>query len=278
MKISAFAALTFGFAAISGCGNTRTLIGTQDDGGAVAVGIGPDGGLCSTPDASSPAVAGDQPFTIPAALKGVWQGYFEGYTLMSGSDVVTLTLGTGSDGVDRIDVVMGVGPPPNPPTDPAALWPPQTGNGLGLPFVPTYIEGFSYAAHGVVWQGDRLTFNIESYEPWDPWCKAQSSYPMFDNNGKIDGYQCLPQYGSSGNFGTNQCTVYTNAQQTMQMAVSCGRLALCSLSMTCACDACGCGANHSIDLSYDITFESNSPASGVGGPGRAPLLLMPLAM
>src|SRR6185436_19984056 len=127
---------------------------------------------------------------IPSALVGTWSGYFQGYTLLSGSDAVTLALEHPAGGGDQIRVVFGTEPPPALPTAATDAWiagsaPPDFVSPLANygPF-----DGFAYVAHEVRWQGRRLTFSIATWDPWQTWCQLQTSYPYPNGNRN----RCVP--------------------------------------------------------------------------------------
>ena len=101
------------------------------------------------------------------------------FTLPSGSDAIALKMGQNAGGANEIQLVVGTGPPPAPATDAAASWPVA---GVVTPMYSTLIEGVSYVAHLVRWEGRRLRFSVNSNAPWQSWCALQTSYPL----GKLD--------------------------------------------------------------------------------------------
>src|SRR5512144_1546068 len=85
--------------------NASTMIGdvTPPDGSAPSIAaVGTMGHTCVPPQ-----FPGDQPFTFPDGLEGVWTGYVQGGVIGLGSDAVKLTLDHAADGTSQIHVVYG---------------------------------------------------------------------------------------------------------------------------------------------------------------------------
>jgi hypothetical protein len=253
--------------------DARTLVGTVPDGSA-----GDDGG--SRPPSSdgggTPASSDggrgtctpvvfpeDQPFTYPSGVAGNWTGYFQAYNLRSGSDAVNLSLGTAADGSNQIHVVLGAGPPPPPATSATEQFPP--GTLMDEQSLPDLIEGFSYLAHGVKWQGQRLTFLIATHQPWEPWCALQTSYRLADST---QGYNCVP--GSGGvvtNSGQpNEECIAEDGNGTVITPVPCTQFFMCGFRI-CQCDACGCAAESGFRAFFDITFTGDAASGATQGVG-----------
>jgi hypothetical protein len=196
-------------------------------------------------------------FTVQPTLLGTWTGYFENFTFPSTSDAIRLSLTQSSDGSGKVSVVLGMGTPPAPPTDPAADWPPSA-----APIKPDpssldkvlggYIEGFAYDAYEVRWTEDRLQFVINNFEPFRPYCQLQTSYLTTNA-----GYQCIPG-GSGGGSGLPDggwmCEAGNGQTVSCEQAFYCDQL--------CTCVAAGCGASVKNTTSFDITF------SGTKGDGN----------
>ena len=223
-----------------GCG-ASTMIGDVPDASPPNLeAVGTTGHNCTPPQ-----FAGDQPFTFPAGLEGVWTGYVQGGVIGLGSDAVQLTFDHAADGTSQIHLVYGTAPPPPPATVATDAYPPgDTSRGSnansGVP-----IEGFPYRAHNVHWDAFgaecRLRFMINSPEPCASWCHLQSSY--VSQAGDPTYYSCIP--GTSG-FGPadpnatdpTECVGYDAAMRPI-VSIPCAQLYMC-VNGACFCDACGC--------------------------------------
>ena len=67
---------------------------------------------------------GDQPFTFPTGVDGVWTGFVQGGTSGLNSDAIKLVLDQAADGTSQIHVIYGTGAPPPPATSATELYPP----------------------------------------------------------------------------------------------------------------------------------------------------------
>ncbi|HTA21644.1 MAG TPA: hypothetical protein VK989_20265, partial [Polyangia bacterium] len=174
-----------------------------------------------------------------------------------------------------ISVVLGMGPPPAPPTNAAATWPPtaDANSTTALVELPsTYIEGFVYDAYEVQWDGGRLRFVINGAEPWQPYCKLQTSYYIASNAFPV-GYRCIDGDGSGGGTADGGLTCYASNGQPHPPTVSCEQAFACD--QLCACDAAGCGAQITNTTSFDITFTGPKGEGNVtiaDGDGRDVML------
>jgi hypothetical protein len=240
--------------ALAGC-SEDTAIGMVPD--AAAKGIrgvdaGATDGTVTSPDSARPDDAAEPPYTVPTEVVGAWTGYFENFTLFSGSDAVSVSLVQPAGGPSRIEVTLGLGPVPPPPTSPTEYWPANRKPSPSDPFdpgTPRYIEGFRYAAHDVRWQGLRLTFKLATYEAWQPWCEMQTAFQTFD----IPGYNCMPGWGGGYTFDEDKCDSQ-DRQGTQVTEVPCGQFLLCD-GMHCQCDVAGCFGGTERTVSFDITFD-----------------------
>jgi hypothetical protein len=219
---------------------------------------------------SAPLItAGDQPFTNPAGVAGVWTGYLENLQFPSGSDAVSLTFAEDATGAGTLTVVLGSAAAlPPPPTDPGQVWPVPTEDTTTLKNYPRIAEGFAYPAHEVVWEGSRVKFKVASAQAWTVWCGLQTSYPS--NNYPPGQYSCVP--GGSGAFswgpdaGGGPATCFgEDCKSLTDIPVTCGQLALCVSGGRCACNTTGCGPSPLHDLSFDLTFAgASATGSGTG--------------
>ena len=219
-------------------------------------------------DAGLPALP-DPAYTIQPALLGTWSGYFENFALPSNSDAVRLSLTQNPDGTGKVSVMLGMGTPPAPPTDPTQTWPPNvplpgTDGAAGASGQPShYFEGFAYDAHEVQWSAGRLKFVINDEEPWQPWCQLQTSY--YVKSGAT--YRCIPGDVGGGagpgdtyfpaNFSGSCVALGEKGVDTpSEQPVSCMQAFGCGENggNFCACDCAGCTARVDVTTSFDITF------------------------
>jgi hypothetical protein len=261
-----------------GC-STRTQIGLVPDGSpsdsaippstdAVARDVPPgeQGHTCAPV-----TIPGDGPYTLAPGVAGTWTGYFQGGSPVSTSDAVKFALQTQADGSGDIRVFIGTGAPLPPATSATDYYPPGSPTDDTVD-TPHLIEGVSYIAHGVTWEGTRLKFFLSQTEAWAGWCALQTSYFVNDSNR----YNCIPGFGGSTSDDADGGTMCgtQDVQGTKQTPVPCGQFSLCAAGLFCTCDSCGCAAvagypgapatvvtgNASI---FDVTFEGDL-ATGVG--------------
>src|SRR5262245_53865360 len=90
---------------------------------------------------------------------------------------------------------MGTAAPPPPATSATEYYPPGAPTGPG-PTLPMLIEGFSYLARAVTWQGTRLKFLVPGTQPFEGWCALQTSYYVAQQNR----YNCVPGFGGSASY------------------------------------------------------------------------------
>jgi hypothetical protein len=264
--------------AVTGCGGQKVDLGGTDGGSgasgsdAAAVPVDamstseaqtfPEGPPYEYVDAGfSPNGGEDATVPVPegGTSLGRFVGYFENYTLPSGSDAVFVNLAEGADGKTVVGVaVLGSGTPPPPPTQPDVGYPPgfspQTGSGI--------IEGYAYTVLQGQLAGSRLTFGVDEEEPWGEWCEIQTSFPQ---TGGADTYACIPggwcqevaggpPNGSYGTCGIRFCL--DGGPPGPVQPIDCGQAALCGVNTTgigvCTCTASGCShplvANNHFDL------------------------------
>jgi hypothetical protein len=240
--------------------DARTLIGMVPDGAA------PDAAQTNTGDGGMAAGDGghtctpvtfdnDAPYTLPAGVAGNWTGYFQGGSPLGNTDVVRFAIQQRADGTGEIHVTMGTAAPPPPATSATDYYPPGVQGPLfGL---PTIIEGFSYTAHAVTWQGLRLKFLRPGAQPWESWCNLQTSYYVASRGD----YNCVPGSGGSATYA-DAGSVCLSEDGTKQTQVPCPQFEMCN-GYTCACDSCGCSASNVVTGDFDVTFDGNL-VTGVG--------------
>jgi hypothetical protein len=201
-------------------------------------------------------------------LDGTWKGYVESYKFPSGSDTVTLSLATKSDGSITGAAVFGDGPAPPPPTDPNVGYPPslEAGSTCSFPGGPRNFsgEGFVFTVLGATFSSGRLTLKVETRELWKQWCAMQTSYP--GGSGASDSYFCLPNWGfTSGASGCGQTDPTTMAF----VPRDCGKICLCTAGPgPCACNATACSVDvtsTNADLSFDVVVSNGSADGSTSG-------------
>jgi len=177
-----------------------------------------DSGVCATSqDTCAVATA-----ALSSSVRGTWTGYIENFQ-WSSDDSLRISIAVSEDGTISGHARIGLAMPPNPATDPSVPWPLDS-DPQDAP--PAYIPGFVYTAQSVSWQSLRLKFMIPKYEPWQPWCALQTSYPV---DGA--GYYCRADAGVSVSLcdTVGGCACSSNG-------CDCGGLGVCE------CDATGCQA------------------------------------
>lgn len=121
-------------------------------------------GVCAKDEASCDKAT----LALATEAAGTWTGYFENFTLFSGSDALKISLAVEGE-IAAGQVVLGEVPPPTLPTDTSTPWPPGVGDaGTGSDAV--YVEGFVYHARDIRWESRRLKFNVDLAEGWQPFC------------------------------------------------------------------------------------------------------------
>lgn len=199
---------------------------------------------------------GDTPAALPAGAAGNWTGYFQGSSPLGTSDAVKFSIRQRSDGSGEILVTMGTAVPPPPATSATDYYPP--GLMMATPISsPWLIDGFTYLAHEVKWQGSRLQMSIPLAQPWESWCALQPTYAVVDAPGR---YNCIPGINSrsSSMFG---CFAEDD-QGRKETPISCAEMAMCSISY-CTCDSCGCAASTASTAGFDVTLDGDT-ITGVG--------------
>lgn len=252
--------------------DVRTPIGAVQDGSTSNPGTGANSGTGAAPPQSDGgpggsgggsctpgAFPGDAPFTFPPGVMATWTGYFQGGSPLA-SDAIVLTLEQTASGENQIHAVFGTAAPPPPATSATDYYPPGASIMTMQASNITLIEGVSYLAHDVTWQGNRLKFSLQTYQAWEGWCELQTSYALIDN----PGYNCVPGSGgavTNSGMPNEQC-ISEDAAGTKQTPVPCAQFFLCDFRH-CDCAACGCVASVKFADSFDLTFDGDL-ATGVG--------------
>ena len=266
----------------AGCEN-RHLLGAVEDDGAVPPGhdsgpmiiIGPDAGVDrpdawpNIPDATPnlPDATPNLPDATPIPPTEFWTGYVENYTFPSGSDAVKLAFATDPAGRMVGTVTLGSGTAPPPPTDPNVGYPADLiSQGGGPPDVDIasrrYVaEGYGYTMRAGMRTGDRLRFELNTFELWAGWCALQTPIPA---TGPCDepvcASSCLPNRGTM--VGPSGCGLW-NPATSQYDPVDCGKLALCGFGGVCTCYPWGCMVmDGGAPYAFDITLITANRAIG----------------
>jgi hypothetical protein len=157
------------FAVLLGaCTNKHLDMGSQQDGGH---------GLSGKPGPTSESCENGPQLPI----LGVWEGYVENYSFLSGSDAVRLHITNANDTLVCGTVVLGDPTTPPPLTDPHTAYPPgrfdpphliDAWDSTGLLLV--YAEGFVLPIANSKVTGSRVQFGANWLQPWEPWCAQQT--------------------------------------------------------------------------------------------------------
>jgi hypothetical protein len=263
MTISKLATVSAGLAFIFlGC-DARTLIGmvpdgsAPDDGGPHSDALVPDVPAGTDGHTCTPVTfPGDGPYVLPAGVAGTWTGYFQGGSPVPTSDVIKFSIQQLADGSGEVRVTIGTAAAPPPATSATDYYPPGAPMDLSIR-LPSLLEGVSYLAHAVTWQGTRVKFLLSDTQPWESWCALQSSYFVADQSR----YNCIPGFGGSASFpapdaGGEPSCIAEDVQGTKQTPISCAQYSQCN-GQFCACDSCGCAAAAGNASSFDVTFDAD---------------------
>jgi len=231
----------FGWLAVllGACTNQHLDVGSQDGGTGLVGKPGPTSESCEN---------GPQ---LP--IVGMWEGYVENYSFISGSDAVRINITNANDTLVCGTVVLGDPTTPPPVTDPHTAYPPgrfdpphlvDSWDNSGLLLV--YAEGFALPIANSKVTGSRVQFGANWLQPWEPWCAQQPPVP-----GGPQGYQCstaddpaCPAKGTPGH---------------------CGKTLLCSGICTCTDQQCTAGGNiDRPDCSW-VKFDLQVRGSDVSG-------------
>jgi hypothetical protein len=164
-------------------------------------------------------------------FQGSWKGYVENFQFIDQSDAVLLAV-TSDIGAGQITFGSSAAPPAA--TDPNVGYPPGakfTGGPVQFPY-----PGFAFALTNVIYDGQRLQFDVDTNELWKHWCELQT--PIRDEANAGGGYFCVHNWGSS--FGGPTCS-QMDPMTHMSVPIDCGKLSLCEPgSGVCTCDMQGC--------------------------------------
>jgi hypothetical protein len=192
-------------------------------------------GVCAADqDACAAATA-----ALSASVQGRWTGYIENFR-PDVDDAIAVDISAASDGTLSGTVRFGKGAAPPAASDPALPWPPGPRE-----IQTSYVVGVDYTARDIAWLSRRLKLTVETYEPWQPWCALQQSYP-----GEPDGFMCIPQ-GTLMDDLAGQCWIAPESGPVI--AIDCDKASLCF--EMCTCDASGCEAWDDVTYALDVAFH-----------------------
>lgn len=200
----------------------------------------------------------------------VWNGYVEGVSYPSGSDLVRLKITSIDGDVVTGSMTFGMGELPPPATDPDIGYPPvlyETFNPLLPidldPILP--FEGFEYTFEGEL-DGNRLKLSGSFAELWTDWCKLQTSY-VHPDDGEAAYYDSSRGY----KFGPDGCFYKSSGMPDER--VDCIKYHLCR-SHVCRCDADRCVAGTGASFSLDGTFDGDQFEGTIFGTPSGRMRLM----
>lgn len=194
-------------------------------------------------------------------VDGVWEGYVEAYSFMSGSDAVRVEIH--SDGcTPSATITLGEGDPLPPVEDPDVGYP--FANTSNSPFsgLVRWYEGEAYEAHSVEISKKRVQIDISMADVWTEWCEMQTPYPM-DESG--ENFMCVPNYGSS--WTEDGCALLGPEGD---IPTDCGKLELCQFG-PCQCDESGCSTGNVGSSTLDVAFDDGHLEGTLSGFGAVRL-------
>lgn len=238
--------------------------------------------------ASVQACDGDTIMVAPATVDSAfragekWTGYVENFKFQSGSDQITITFTTPTEGT------LYFGAAPNGPQEvnpdvgiPANIdWLTDSGDvDTPVQALATQLESVTFKLHDALREDGRVRFKVNLAEVWSPWCAAQSvTYPVQLSQDTVVS-NCLPTVPRRTQpfrqEGSGQCSyqdIRDPSGRTNALA-SCSKVWLCSMG-ACACDANHCEldlqeptVNSSFVVSVDLRIVGND-ADGTTTLGR----------
>jgi len=196
-----------------------------------------------------------------AALVGAWRGYIENYQFPSGSDVITVTVQSGSGTEFGGVVTFGTGPMLSPPTAPDVGYPPGIGAAGPVQSTRRAFEGFEYTILDASLTDTRMRFGIANHELWKAWCELQTPFSQQPGS---DSYGCLPNWG----YMTGETCSQPDPATGMVVPRDCGQLYLCEVEMVCECTAQQCTVTvESPDVTFDLSVAGDRADGSVVGIG-----------
>ena len=168
-----------------------------------------------------------------------WNGYFESFQLLSGSDHVTLKVNIAPDGTVTGTALLGDLPLLDPPTNPDLGYPAPILPDGGGP--PNTLEHFKFTILDGRIENSRFTFRLQRSEMWGVWCQLQTRvYPYRrTGTGEILGYSCVPNTTSGPNPSGPGCFWHDDMTNT-DVQIDCNKLALCGPQWPCSCTPTRC--------------------------------------
>ncbi len=221
---------------------------------------------CSSPTVANDAATNDASMNdAPPAcdITGTWTGTIDNVAFPSGSGAIAFTLANASAPMGT--VIFGNAPPPAPPTDPNAAYPPGFMLGqLQQPMPSQYVEGFVFTVQGGTFDGTRLQFGVVAEQVFEAWCALQTQIWGDGADGGAP-YACLPPWNFFCN-GQTQICVSTNPQNSSDtITYAQEKQDLCSPGGTCTCTATSCVAPTKVDITFDATCASSTLEGTIAG-------------
>ena len=203
-----------------------------------------------------------------ASLAGHWVASLSSGAFVTGPKLLRLDIDSEGHGTLSVGAVTL-----EPPTDPSVGFPPEAqadaGEASGL-LVHLY-EGVEYGLRKVNASDGGLSFEVDAYEAFRPWCELQT--PILTSVG----YRCRENWGGGVRRpgGQKQCHQVNPATQE-QVVEDCLAIWLCSMEVSsgCICTESGCSVSSGgrqtvsrFDLALDETGNTLSGGHSFTNPG-----------
>ena len=255
------------FGALAACGGHSKLnLGSDSNSGATAADDSGGANQCSIDaiDAGAPDADAEAPNPKLGVLVGDWVGYAE-----NAPDSLSLVFSTQADGSIAGTLAFGSGPPPPPPTDPSVgYFPPGTIKSGLYTSDAGIAQGFQYNLEGMLFDGARLRFSINSWQEYGPWCALQAVFslppdPAHDPNRHGCAYSCAPFSSSASVSPDPNANCMIVGRDGTKIVINCGKFLLCGgfavqVSPVCSCSPSACSVNR-VDaptFAFDLQFAS----------------------
>jgi hypothetical protein len=246
--------------ALAACDNDHSLgsIGNQGPGAdaSAEVDAQPTTPVPNTPDAR---VLG------PLGPVESWTGYLENYQLVTGSDVVRVSVAYDSAGQVAGTVVFGDGTPPPSATDPNVGYPPGVSGYQFGEMLTTPVVGFPYSIREGSYASSRLKVVVDFVELWADWCALQ---PPQTNGSPTCGPNGFRDASRTGGAGGQPCVETITTTDGKKEQYECGKFDLCiGVPLICACSPAGCSAGWGSGYtSFDMFVVDNTASGSVREP------------
>ncbi len=201
-----------------------------------------------------------------SAFVGQWDGYYQGSGMSDDNSTFHLNI-LGANATNGLCGTITYGVHPTPvtlpaATDPTADYPPAAlnlGTSVNRPSSMP-LMGVAYTLVNGRIDGQRIRFDVNTFEVFKSWCEIQSSYPADDS---CLHFMCAPNMASRGSTdGSGPCyLIDPNTQQ--EYPYNCNQLNGCSAMDVCDCDAKHCTAGSMVTIPFDL-LVSGDQATGKG--------------